>query len=88
MATTNNNELVLCNLWDIVLVTGGGRNNMVAALTRVADGTTYYYIAPLEEVVKMSVVFTTYGRIEYRLPLAKIGKYEVERRTFDIITKK
>lgn len=88
MATTNNNEFVLCNLWDIALVTGGGKNNMVAALTRVADGKTYHYIAPLEEVVKMSVVFTTYGRIEYRLPLAKIGKYEVERSTFDIITKK
>jgi hypothetical protein len=88
MATTNNNELVLCNLWDIVLVTGGGRNNMVAALTMVANGTTYFYIAPLEEVVKMSVVCPNDGAIEYHLPLAEIEKYKVERSTFDIITKK
>lgn len=88
MATTNNNELVLCNLWDIALVTGGGKNNMLAALTRVADGTTYFYIAPLEEVVKMSVVCPNNGAIEYLLPLAEIEKYNVEQSTFDIITKK
>lgn len=87
MATTNN-KLAVFNLWDIVCVTGGGRNNMLAALTRVTEWNTHYYIAPLEEVVKMAECFTTFGRIEYRLPLAKIGEYEVERALFDLITKK
>lgn len=82
-------ECRIYNLWDVVIVTGAGRNNKLAALTGVWDNKpTKFFIAPLENVVKHAVADEKLSSIEYKLPRMMFDQYEVSQAVFDLITEK